>query len=701
MNLKPNYKTNLILGIIIIIDLLLYFFAFTAETTKWTIPITILLSIPVFILVRGWFLSEKNNKDYWWLVGVTSITAITFIPSLGNAFTNWDDPNYILNNTLIRNLSLTNLKTIFTDAYMGLYQPISLLSLMFDFIPANLNPLHYHLTNTILHIVNTILVFLVIRKLFVNINMAIITALFFGIHPLHVESVVWITERKDVLFSLFFLLSMYQYILYTKNKSKLKSTLSIVFFLLSLMAKPQGVMLAPTLFIIDFLVNRKLNSKTIIEKIPYFILALFFGVLTLYLMEGVVQEINLLDKIILSGFTFTVYLFKLILPIGLSAIYPYPETIEVIHYLGFFVFISVLVMGYFSIKKSKPLAFGLWFFILNIILFLQLLPNTYVLMADRYSYIPSIGIFILFAILYSYLEKKHTKYIKIIQLVYLIWGVLLIATTIVRSNVWANSLTLWEDTLEKHPNIPEALNNRGFAYYELNKNDKALADFNKAIKINPKFSYAYINRGTIFLNQGNNKKALEDYNKALEIFPEHVNALINKGIIYRKESKLQEALKIFTQALLLKPNSIDALISRGTLYADLLNFDAAMADYNQAIAIDNKNAMAYSNRGLVFARQGNKSAAISDFTTCISLDSEFVDAYSNRGFTYYKNKRYYEAISDFSKAISLNSKFATAYMNRGNAYIMINNRQQACNDFQIAFQLGLGVAQQKIKQYCY
>jgi len=700
MKTKFNYKPNLILGLIIILDLILYFFVFTAETTKWTVPVIILLSIPTFILIRGWYLSDKKSKDYWWLAGIALVTIITFIPSLGNAFTNWDDPNYVLNNLLIRNLTVSNLTAMFSQTYMGLYQPLGLLSLMLDYIPANLNPIHYHLTNTILHVINTILVFVVVRKLFTNKSIAIVTALFFGIHPLHVESVVWITERKDVLFTFFFLLSAYQYILYLKDKAKLKYSLALFFFLLSLMAKPQGVMLAPTLFIIDFIIDRKFNVKSLIEKIPFFILALFFGILTLSLMEGQVEEINFFDKIILSGFTFSVYLFKLVLPIGLSAIYPYPEALETIHYIGFLFFIIVLLMGYFSIRKSKPLAFGLWFFILNIILFLQIFPNTYVLMADRYSYIPSIGIFILFAILYSYLDKKYKKHIKLFQLGYLVWAIVLISSTVVRGNVWKSSLSLWEDTVKKHPNIPEALNNRGFAYYEQSNNKKAIADFNKAIKIDPEFSYAYINRGTIYLNQGKNEKALADYNKALDIFPEHANALINKGIIFRKQSKLQEALNSFNKALQISPNSIEALISRGTLYADLQNYEAATTDYNKVLSLDNKNAMAYSNRGLVYARQGNRAAAIADFTTCININPKFVDAYSNRGFTHYKNKRYYEAISDFTKAINLNSKFATAYMNRGNAYIMINNRQKACNDFQMAYNLGIEVAQQKMNQYC-
>ncbi len=684
--------------VIIAIDLLLYLFPFDSDKYFWPVSAFILLSIPALVILINYTTKNKNNL---WLAGILIISIFSFMPSLANAFTNWDDPDYVLNNPFIRNFSFENLKIIFTEPYMGLYQPLSILSLMIDYFSANLNPGHFHLTNVFLHIVNTLLVYRLIEKLFSNNKLAIITAVLFGIHPLHVESVTWITERKDVLFSLFFLLSLIQYISFVKEKRNIRYILAILFFLASLMSKPQGVMLFASLFLIDYLFSRKNNLKILLgEKLPFILIALFFGFLTLYFSAGKTQSVDFFSRIILSGYTFAIYLIKIFFPLGLSAIYPYPQSISVIHYLGFIFSVCVMVFAFISFKKNKNITFGLWFFILNIVLFLQFLPNTYVLMADRYSYIPSIGVFILIALLYNYIETKRAKYIKSLRFVYFIWFILLVILSIARENIWKDSISLWNDTLEKYPDIPEALNNRGYAYFEQNNTKKAMADFNRTLKINPEFSYALVNRGTLFFNEGKDDKALRDYNKALQIFPGHVNALINKGIILRKQPKAQEALSIFNKALNINPYSVEALTSRGTLHSDLKEFDKAISDYNRAIAIDNKNALTYSNRGLVYARQGNSLAAISDFTTCISLDPDFADAYSNRGFTYYKSGSYYQAISDFSQAIIIKPDFATAFMNRGRAYIKINNRNKACYDFNKANSLGLKAAQNEIKKYC-
>lgn len=695
---ENNSKRIIGYYLIIVVDILLYLFSFSNEKYFWFSSAFILFSFPfLYVLQNG----IAKNKETLWLSGILTLTITVFLPSLSNGFTNWDDPDYVLNNIFIRNFSFENIKAIFSEPYMGLYQPLSILSLMPDYFASALNPGHYHLTNLILHLVNTLFVFTIVRKLFANKNIAIITTVLFGIHPMHIESVVWITERKDVLFTFFFLLSLNRYILYTKEKGRYDYLLAILFFLASLMSKPQGVMLFATLYLVDFLLSRKNELKVIIvEKLPFIILALLFGVLTLYLSAGETQNVNFINRIILSGYTFSAYLIKIIYPFGLSAIYPYPESISAIHYLGFIFSLAVLAFAFISFKKNKSIAFASWFYILNIVLFLQFFPNTYVLMADRYSYIPSIGIFLLFAVFYNYIETKAKKYIKYLRPAYLVYGILLIILSIARENVWKDSLSLWNDTLEKYPDIPEALNNRGYAYFELNKPQKALADFNKALKIKPDFSYALVNRGTIFFNDGQNDKALKDYNKALQIFPEHVNALINKGIILRQQSKLQEALSSFNKALKINPYSVDALISRGTLHSDLKQFPDAISDYKRAITIDDKNAVTYSNRGLAYARQGNTTAAISDFTKSISLDPDFADAYSNRGFTYYNIGNYYQAISDFSNAIIINSNFATAYMNRGRAYIKINNRSKACSDFNMANKLGLKAAQQEINKYC-
>ena len=210
-----------------------------------------------------------------------------FLPSLKNGFVNWDDDCYVLNSSSISSsISASNLKSIFTSFSVGHYQPLTILSYAFDYQLFKLNPYYYHLTNLILHLLNSLLVFYLIYLLSGNIGVSFITAILFGIHPLHVESVAWISERKDVLYSFFFLLSCIIYLYYlTKERNSKYYLLSLFLFLCSLLSKSMAVTLPLLLLLMDYYLKRKPNKELLLDKIPYFFLTaisciiVFFGVI--------------------------------------------------------------------------------------------------------------------------------------------------------------------------------------------------------------------------------------------------------------------------------------------------------------------------------------------------------------------------------------------------------------------------------------
>ncbi|MEA3443656.1 MAG: tetratricopeptide repeat protein [Bacteroidota bacterium] len=696
-------KLNYLAPGLLLLILALYFFAYQNEEINWFVNIFILVSLPVILFLFNFNKLEKNNaKDFsqWYLLAILIATALLYLPSIANGFSNWDDPKYVLSNPLIRSFSVENLKAIFAAPFKGIYQPLSIVSLTIDYSTAGLNAPHYHISNIILHVLNTFLVFSILIKIVEKKKIALIATALFGLHPVQVESVVWITERKNVLFALFYLMSLLQYLKYCETKKAGSLLWSLFLFALSLLAKPQGVMLAPVLFLIDYVLKRKISiKKQITEKAGFFLFSLAAGLLVIYFSEGRTKEISGFQQIVFAGFAFSKYIYQTIVPVNLSAIYPYPNELLIIHYLGFVFFLSVLLAGIWLIKKNRSIAFGLWFFVLNIFLLIGFISINYFFMADRYNYIPSIGLFIMLAGLFSVMrEKCQSK--NMIRYLLSLFALILIISSTLRIQVWSKDISLWNDVLEKYPNQAEALNNRGFAWYFKNEPQKAIDDYNKAIKIDPGFSTSYVNRGTLLMKNNQYETALKDFNKALELFPEHATAYINRAIILNRQGKKQEALSDFNLAIRYDPVMEEAYISRGALYNEIGEFEKSIADYNRAIEINPQNPMTWSNRGLSFARSGNEQTALADFNRCIEIDPDFVDAYSNRGFVRYKLGHYNEAIMDFTYAIKLRPKFATAYMNRGLTYIELGKTNLACPDFQYALQLGLKVARKQLDKHC-
>ncbi|RLD65704.1 MAG: hypothetical protein DRI95_08045, partial [Bacteroidetes bacterium] len=269
----------------------------------------------------------KRNKILLWSAIIILITTAAYFPAFQNGITNWDDDNYITNNPTLKQISTENIKQIFSEYYMGNYHPLAMFSLSFDYqiggenAEGEIQAWIYHFTNVLLHILNSLLVLWLVYLLLGRFDMAVVAALLFGVHTLHVESVAWISERKDVLYALFFIASLISYIYYINKKDIKFYAISLLLFTLSLLSKGQAVSLAVTLLAIDYLFNRKLlDKKVIVEKAPYFILALIFGIVAIYAQKAgdALHDENSYEfykRIGFAGYTFTQYILKLFLPV--------------------------------------------------------------------------------------------------------------------------------------------------------------------------------------------------------------------------------------------------------------------------------------------------------------------------------------------------------------------------------------------------
>ena len=580
----------------------------------------------------------KNNRKFLLsLFIISGITFTVFSPSLNNGFVNWDDNIYVTENPIIRNLSIQTIRTIFTNFYSANYHPLTLLSYTIEYSIFKLDPRGYHRTNLILHLLNTFLVYWMIYLISNSNICSMIVALLFGIHPLHVESVVWIAERKDVLYSFFFLGSIISYIYFINSKTKgivpkisvtNFYTISFILFLLSLLSKPMAITLPLVLFLIDYLMDRKFGVRLILEKIPLILLSVIFGIISIYAQKSfhafkLEYSLKILDNLFNAIYGIVFYLIKIIVPDKLSCIYPAPAKM---HGLYSYIFKSapfiliILILIIMWLSKYKKIFWGIIFFIVTVLPVLQLIPIGQAVPADRYMYIPAIGLFYIFANIFNIIYQKRNKHIKPILIILIF---LIISTfsylSFKRCYVWKDSITLWNDVLSKYPNVSTAYLNRGLAYGDNGDYDKAVEDYKKAIIYDAMSADAYNNLGNIYFFRNELDLALINYNKAIDIF-------LKTGV----------------------PNI--------------------------------ELAKVYNNRGNIYARKNLFDNSIADFNRAIELNQYYSDAYFNRANVYYKLKKFYNAISDYNQVIKINPYDIKAYKNRAICYFLTEDYEKAYED---------------------
>ncbi|MGB3340576.1 MAG: tetratricopeptide repeat protein [bacterium] len=557
---------------------------------------------------------------------------IVFLPSLQNGFTNWDDNVLVTENMTIRELSWHNIGHYFTSYYISTYIPLTLLSFALEYQVADLNPLLFHMTNLAIHIINCLLVFFMIFLLTKNIGISLITALLFGLHPLRVESVAWVTERKDVLFSLFFLGALIFYLFYQKTAKVRDYCISIIMFILSALSKGMAVALPLVVLLFDYYLKRRFNKKLIFEKIPYFLIALAFGLLAVFaqfpsIARRVEPLVTFPGTIFIACCNILFYLLKLVLPVRLSAIYPYPNlsgsTLPMIFYVSPLIVIGLIILASYVGKRSRKILFGSAFFLFNIVTVIGIIPLAGdAIAADRYTYIPSIGISFLIAAGFYYLYKKKSidlKFHKHILLLILI-SVLAIFSILTwqRCKVWKNDMTLWEDALSKYPS-PVAFNNRGLAFYEKKQYEKAIKDFNNALDMDSEYSTAYYNRANAYDAKVDYHRAIADYSKAIGLNPKAAKAYNNRGLTYGRVDQYQRAID----------------------------------DFTEAVRIDPTYALAFNNRGMIYGRLEQHKQAVADFTEAVRIAPDYAKGYYNRAIAYYSIGEYKKALEDVIKSRAL------------------------------------------------
>lgn len=569
-------------------------------------------------------LPSLNRTDWLWMLVILVVTAACFLPMLNNGLTNWDDEYYVVQNALLRG---PDWKGIFTQPVVSNYHPLTIITLAFNYALTGLDASSYLITNLLLHLINTALVFYFIWLISGGKLIAsVFTALVFGIHPMHVESVAWISERKDVLYTLFFLLALIQYWFFLHSGKKRKLVYCFLLFALSLLSKPAAIILPFVLLLLDYWQGRKFGRAVYIEKIPFFLLSLVFAIITVKIQsKTAIAGLELFPvwaRFFFATYVNMIYIVRFFVPHPLSAFHPFPspENLGMPVLLSPVFMLAVLVLVWYF-RKNKVVVFSFLFFIINLLLVMQVVSIGGTLVAERYTYVPYIGLAFLIGML---AQKYFTVRLKPV----LAGGALLMTgvfgfITFERTKVWKDSETLWTDVINRYPHSPVPRTNRANhllrlaadpAYKErINELlERALEDCNAALKTKPNHAKGYENRQNIYLRQGKFREALADATELIKLEPHNKLGYYTKGYVYLQYNMPDSALKYYSMCIEVSPNTDLALNSRGSLLLNhFKNYREAIADFDKAIRLNPKGDY-YLNRSYAYYYLGEFEKARAD-----------------------------------------------------------------------------------------
>jgi Flp pilus assembly protein TadD len=592
---------------------------------------------------------KKSFVIFTYFVLILS-TLLVFWQVRNFSFLNYDDSDYVSANTQVLNgLTKDGVVWAFTTNRSANWHPLTWLSHMLDCQLFGANPGLMHLMNLILHLANTLLLFAVFRKMTGTLWQSAFVAAAFALHPMHVESVAWIAERKDVLSTLFLLLTLAAYVGYVKRHGIVRYVLTLLLFALGLLAKPMLVTLPALLLLLDYWplerirgqgtedrrqrakgTSQKISAgQLIIEKIPFFALSVISSVITflVQLSGSAVAHIDILPLKVRTAnafLSYARYTGKLFWPQHLAVFYPFDAdsfaSWQVAMCVLLLLVISILVIRFGRNRKYLPVGW-FWFVgtLVPVIGFVQVGLQG---LADRYTYIPYTGLFIMIAWGLPELLSKWPQRKTALGLSMVIILTTLGICTHQQVSFWNNNFTLFSHAIEVTQNNYIAHNNRGVYYDTIGRYQDAIEDYKQAIKTNPDYSEANYNLGVACGKLGRRQEEVEAYKRAIKIKPYYAKAYCNLGIAYDALGRRQDAIEAYKQAIRIKPDYAVAYLNLGVTYYRLGRYQDAVEPYKQAIRIQPGFVLAHYNLGVDYSVAGDKNSALEEYKILKTLDAE-------------------------------------------------------------------------------
>ena len=628
----------------------------------------------------------QNQKKLLIIFILILLTLVVYWQVKDFNFAGYDDELYITENLHVQSgLTIESVKWAFTTYHAGNWHPVTWLSHMLDIELYGLNPMGHHWTNLQFHIANTLLLFFILFKMTGALWRSAFVAALFALHPLHVESVAWVAERKDVLSTFFGMLTISAYIMYVKKRNLLRYSLVFILLSLGLMAKPMLVTMPFVLLLLDFWPLDRLKyysryqssgfqslnlSRLIYEKTPLFIPVAISSVLTILAQKDAgalytFEALPITNRIANAFVSYAGYIIKTIWPQNLAVFYPHPFGGVLLWYV-FLAALAIAAISFFSIrlfKKYPYITFGWFWYLGTLIPVIGLIQVGAQSMADRYTYIPLIGLFIIVAWGISDLLKKwHSN-----KIILAVFAIILISAFSTQSYFqikhWENSTSLFEHAVKVTNHNWLAYNNLGLALMRKGKSNDAVFYFKKTLEIRPDFLKTLDNLGIALCRLKKFEEALFYYSKALKIDPKQAGIHNNTANVLTALGKPEEAIKHYKTAILIDPGFAEAYYNLANVLATQEKLDKAILYYELAIKKDFGHSNAHYNLGCILLKKKAYKKALAHFTEVIKIKPDYKQAYNQIGIILLQRGKIKKAEKFFSKAVQIDSGYKDAISN--------------------------------------
>jgi len=586
---------------------------------------------------------SPTNNSRWYLAAIVALTLLLYAGSLKNELLTFDDNDYFAYEE-VRELSWSGVQEIFTSHHLIMYQPLPVLSFAIQHHFTGMDSYPFHLLNLLLHLCCVIAVYHFVRRLTDHFWIPLGVAMIFAIHPMNVESVVWMSARSSAMYALFYLLALVSYVDYLKNQQSRHLWFAGFFFILSLFSKVQAITLPMVLLLLDFHHGRKLLDKNnLLQKVPFFLLSIIFGLVALSdtdtqsnLTAGMLAQFEFHHLPFMVTWSFMFYLFKLFIPLDLCGIYTYPQLengwLPWVYYASSIPFAFTMWLLW-RFRSNRFVLFGAGFFILTIAINIQIIPSRLFIVADRYTYVPYLGLFFLLFILVTQSTfSKRTK--EMFPWLFACFILYFGFATNARSKVWASDIPFLTDIIEKNEGAPyayRAYGNRGFKYQSMQQFPKAYDDFTSAIELFGTDGKTYYNRALVLNAMGRYRDAVRDLDSAAVYNPSQAIIFSTRGQLHAMLSDTSKAILDSEKAVAIDSLSFDAWNTLSTMAFSRGDFVSCRRYLEKAISANPKFAVGVKNRGILNQREGRLNEACADFqsssymgnTDAKSLYSEF------------------------------------------------------------------------------
>jgi tetratricopeptide (TPR) repeat protein len=673
-----------------------------------------------------------KKPAFWVTAGLLGLVLLVYAPVRGHDFASVDDPGYLTRNPrVVAGLTTAGLAWAFTTGHMANWHPLTWISHMTDAEIFGMRAGAHHVVNVLFHAANTLLLFALLRRMTGSVARSAFVAALFAAHPLHVESVAWLSERKDVLSTLFWLLTMWMYVRYVERPRWGTYLATVAVFALGLMAKPMLVTLPFVLLLVDYWplnrLSRPAAGRLVREKIPFFVLAIASSAITLVVQRegGAIASLGRLPvDVRLSNalMSYLTYLRKTIWPVDLAAFYPYDRSLTIAWGLLALAGLGAITAVLLRASRTRPyLAVGWLWYLGTLVPVIGVVQVGVQSIADRYTYIPLIGIFVLAAWAVPDLVARWPARRVVLGAVSL--AIVLGSGALARAQVltWRNGQTIWEhaiavtsgnylahsllggalgeqgrhqealghlrEAVRLDPGYPDAHYNLGVVLASLGRFDEAVPEYRAALRLNPRMAGAHLSLGLALLNREQFDEAIPAFEEALRLDGTLAEAHRGLGLALSKRGRTAEAERHYAEAVRLDPDAADAQRKLGKARLSEGKVNEALALYREALQLKPDFAEAHVDLGFALMAVGRRDEAAASFREALRLQPDLVDAHLNLGFLLAAGSQFADALPHFTDAVRLSPTSEVAHSYRAIALHNLGRIDEAKREFEEVLRL--------------